>query len=206
MMTVHSPAALAPGLADPVFDAQRIFRRVMAAMARPGQRVAIDVAVAPPVAGFAAAGAIALALLDFETPVWLPGDDEGQALGAWLRFHCGCPIAGEPQSAAFAFARHASLLPLNRYCAGDAKYPETAATLVITCPALEAGLPVILTGPGVAAPTRIAPAGFSVEFWQSLAATRQCFQLGVDVVLADDAGIIALPRSTRISLSGTAEE
>ena len=81
---------LAPGFADPVLASQAAFRAIMDAMASPGSIVAVDgLAHAPRPLGRAAA-AVALTLLDYETPVWLdpllaPSPD----ITDWLRFHTG---------------------------------------------------------------------------------------------------------------------
>ena len=62
---------LVPGFSEPVLASQAVFRTVMEAMARPGQIAEIGVALAPPAPLGIAAAALALTLLDFETPVWL---------------------------------------------------------------------------------------------------------------------------------------
>ena len=71
MSAVPNDAPL-PGLTDPVGDAQRIFRRVLDALAHPGRIVTLDAPARRPagVLGRAAIGT-ALALLDFETAIWL---------------------------------------------------------------------------------------------------------------------------------------
>lgn len=206
MIAAQTLADLGPGFDDLALDAQRTFRRLMDAMAKPGHVVDIDVPVSPPVPGFEAAGAIALALLDFETPAWFSDDEDGHRLANWLRFHCGCPITADPAAAAFALARPHTARRIDHYNAGSAKYPETSTTLLIVCPALTGGLAVDLAGPGIADPLSIAPAGLSADFWDAVAADRARFQLGVDLVVTCGTQIIGLPRSTRISLSAAKGE
>ena len=198
MIAAQALADMAPGFADLALDAQRTFRRLMDSMAKPGRVTDLDVLVSPPVPGFEAAGAIALALLDFETPVWFPDDADGRRLANWVRFHCGCPVTTDPAAAAFALATPQNVPPVHPFNAGDAKYPERSTTLLIVCPALMGGTAIDLTGPGIAEPLSIAPTGLSAAFWGAVAEDRARFQLGVDLVLTCGTQIIGLPRSTRI--------
>src|SRR5258708_9751103 len=98
---------LAPAFTDPVRESQRVFRSVMDAMARPGMIVAIaGLAQAPQPLGLAAA-AVALTLIDYETPVWLdPALAQSPEVAAWLRFHTGALLADDPRQAAFGFLSH----------------------------------------------------------------------------------------------------
>ena len=57
--------------ADPVFDSQTAFRRIMRAMSAPGTVLACGEALAPPASLSPAAAAALLALADFETPLWV---------------------------------------------------------------------------------------------------------------------------------------
>lgn len=185
---------VAAGLADPVRDSQAVFRAVLDAMAAPGR--VVEVPGGHGQLEHHASGAFALALIDFETPVWLSERFAGWA--TWLRFHCGCPLTADPGTAAFAFAGSTDLPALSAFDAGDAKYPDRAATLVIDCPALTGGLPVTLAGPGIKDRAVIAPGGLGRAFWTDLGANRSQFQLGVDVVLTSGRSLLALPRATRL--------
>src|SRR4029079_14681902 len=91
------------GFADPVFNAQTVFRAIMDAMARPGSVQPLPVFARPPAPLSVTAGAIALALCDNDTPLWL--DPALQAPGAaksWRGFHTGAPLANTPADAHFA--------------------------------------------------------------------------------------------------------
>lgn len=190
---------LTPGFAQPVRDAQAVFRGVLDAMARPGTLITLH--GTDEIGGFGAAGAIALTLLDFETSVWLGGEHDS-SFANWLRFHCGCPLAPDAQSAGFVFLPAAGLLDLGAFNAGSEKYPDTAATLVITVPALTGGTLVSLEGPGIQDRVTIAPQRLGADFWNQAAANRARFQLGVDILFAAGDAIIGLPRSTRIIQEG----
>ncbi|TXN62799.1 phosphonate C-P lyase system protein PhnH, partial [Methylobacterium sp. WL6] len=82
--------ALARGFADPVHDAQGTFRTLMDALARPGRigRLASD--LYPPAPLTPELAAVALALTDADTPVWLDAPlAANPAVAAFLRFHTG---------------------------------------------------------------------------------------------------------------------
>jgi alpha-D-ribose 1-methylphosphonate 5-triphosphate synthase subunit PhnH len=192
-------STVSSGFADPVRDAQSVFRGVLDAMARPGKMVTID--HAGDLGGYGAAGAVALTLLDFETPVWL-GDAAGTGFANWLRFHCNCPLVAEAHAASFAFHPAAGLPDLIVFNAGSEKYPDASTTLVITVPMLTGGMPVALEGPGIIDKAMIAPQGLSPDFWTQAIDNRDRFQLGVDIIFTAGDAVIALPRSTRIIQKG----
>ena len=192
-------STLTPGFAQPVLDAQAAFRGVLDAMAQPGRLIIL--AGADRSGGFGAVGAIALTLLDYETPVWL-GADYDARFANWLRFHCSCPLVKDTQAASFAFLSGAELPDLAAFNAGNEKYPDTAATLVIAVPALVGGAAVSLEGPGINGRVVIAPQGLPSGFWAQAADNRAQFQMGVDILFAAGDAIIGLPRSTRIIQEG----
>ncbi len=192
-------ATLSPGFADPVRNAQSVFRGVLDAMARPGTLVTIGGVDA--LGGYGAAGAVALTLLDFDTPIWIGSGYDG-GFGNWLRFHCGCPLADEAKAASFAFLMAGELLHLGIFNAGSEKYPDTAATVVVLVPALTGGPVVEIAGPGIVGRATLAPQGLSPDFWAQASETRARFQLGIDIIFAAGDALVALPRSTRILQKG----
>ncbi|MEZ5667780.1 MAG: phosphonate C-P lyase system protein PhnH [Alphaproteobacteria bacterium] len=184
----------AAGFADPVFDAQRAFRALLQAMARPGCTVRPAPGLPAPAGLASAAYAVALTLCDADTPVWLQdGIATAQAVDS-LRFHCGCRIVDAPGGAAFAFGDR-SIPPLDRFATGDDRYPDRAATLVIALPALEGGPAVTLTGPGIDGETAIAPRGLPAWFWDAWARNHRLFPCGVDAMLVAGDALLGLPRS-----------
>lgn len=190
---------LAPGFADPVFDSQRAFRAAMNAMARPGTILRMDAAIDPPPATGTAFAAVALALLDHETPVWL--DPELAAMpgvAAWLRFHTGAPVVGEPADAAFALiARGDQVPPFERFATGTDAYPDRGATLLVQIEAFE-GPPITLAGPGIDGTREIAARPLPDDFAARLGANRALFPRGVDLILCAGDRLAALPRSVRV--------
>ena len=89
-------ATIQPGFADPVLESQSAFRALMRAMARPGRAEALPgLEHAPPPLSPVAA-AVALTLIDHDTPVWLDAPLAVQAVRAWLAFHTGAPVIEAP--------------------------------------------------------------------------------------------------------------
>jgi alpha-D-ribose 1-methylphosphonate 5-triphosphate synthase subunit PhnH len=190
--------ALEAGFADPVADAQTAFRALLDAMARPG-RLATFVAPAKAPTGFGiAAAAVALALADIDTPVWLspacaPAAD-------WVRFHCGTKIVANVAASRFAFATAADCPTLAELDAGSNEYPNRSSTLVLEVPHLAAPGPLVLRGPGIESTHTAEIAGLPPEFWSKRAMLHEIFPRGIDIVFVAGAAAIALPRTTRVEV------
>ncbi|TXM99524.1 phosphonate C-P lyase system protein PhnH [Methylobacterium sp. WL64] len=194
---------LAPGFADPVHDAQGTFRAVMDALARPGLPRRLDIRLAPPAPLTPELAAVALALTDADTPVWLdPGLAAAPEVAAYLRFHTGAPLTDDPARAAFALmCDPARCPPLDRFAQGTPAYPDTATTLVLALDRIAAGEGLRLTGPGIRGATRIALAPMPDGFVAQLVANRAGFPLGIDLILTAPGLVTGLPRSTAVTES-----
>jgi alpha-D-ribose 1-methylphosphonate 5-triphosphate synthase subunit PhnH len=179
---------LTPGFTDP-HAAQRCFRAILDAMSHPGRIVTLDIALDPPESLSPAAAACLLTLTDGMTRVAVP-----DSAAPWLIFHTGARMAA-PADADFTVAHHVpSLADLP---AGTDEAPEDGATLIIDLPALEAGHPVRLAGPGLegALSTTLPLDPIFIAQWrlQSERAPR-----GVDLILCAGHRLLALPRSITI--------
>ncbi len=195
MSAVPTDAPL-PGLTDPVGDAQRIFRRVLDALAHPGRIVTLDAPAEWP-AGRLGRGAIgtALALLDFETAIWL--DEAAAAIGPHLRFHCNCPLAASRDAAAFGLIGDpATLPPLDGFALGSDSYPDRSATLVIEVRTLDQHGALRLSGPGIEEQAQLGVTGLRSGFWQERAALAPLFPRGLDLILTCGDRLAAIPRTT----------
>ena len=126
------------GFADPVFDAQSVFRAVMDAMARPGDIRRVGALAAPPAPLSAMAAAVALTLCDHDTPLWLdPALAGSSAVRSWLAFHTGAPLIEERGEAAFALvADPTGLGSLAEFAQGSQEYPDRSTTLILQVDAL----------------------------------------------------------------------
>lgn len=192
---------LMAGLADPVLESQRIFRAALEALSRPGLIRRLAGAPPAPAPLNAAAAALLLALADYETPVWLDPAAAGPEIRAHLRFHCGCPLAADAATAAFALVADASAMPpLAAFAQGSDQYPDRSATVIVQVPALTGGPCLTLRGPGIREAAILAPAGLPADFPRWLADNHAGFPCGVDVILAAGDQVAALPRSTRVEV------
>ena len=193
-------AATAVGLAEPVLDAQAAFRAALEAISRPGRPVDIPVAADAPGAMPAAMAALALTLVDGDTPVWLDSRLAAVAVPAFLRFHCGCRLADAPAAARFALiAEPAAMPPLDAFAIGRDQFPEESATLIIEAEGLTADSgPLTLRGPGIRDSVRADIAGLAPAFWPQWAANVGLFPQGVDVLFTCGTRVLGLPRTTAV--------
>jgi alpha-D-ribose 1-methylphosphonate 5-triphosphate synthase subunit PhnH len=102
-----------PGFSSPVDDAQAVFRAVLTALSRPGLPVSITLPPFPHPAGEFSSGmlALALALADQDTPLWLDAAADTPELRRHLRFHCAASFTAEPEGASFAFISRPESMP-----------------------------------------------------------------------------------------------
>jgi alpha-D-ribose 1-methylphosphonate 5-triphosphate synthase subunit PhnH len=188
-------AALLPGFADPVLDAQATFRALLEAMSRPGRVLPLGDDLAPPAPLSPALGAVLLTLCDADTPVWTDAPEDARG---WIGFHCGCPFVAEPSRAAFVLPVGA-VPALDSLDPGTDEEPHRSATLILPVATLAEGDGWRLTGPGIAGEARLSVAGAPAGFAAAFAAQRARFPRGVDVLLAAPRAVACLPRSTRFS-------
>lgn len=188
---------LQPGFANPVFDSQAVFRTAMSATAYPGRLFSIDRSLMPPASMEPITAAFVLTLADLETPIWLQsGSPDGIA---WLRFHCGTPIAQDIRSARFALISDLGTMPdLIEFQSGDVENPDHSATLFVEVPSLTEGPATSWSGPGING--RIYPriAGLTREFWEQWALNRELYPQGIDVFFLSAASVIGLPRTISV--------
>ena len=197
-------AALPPAFADPVLDAQSVFRTAMNAMARPGRVLQLDCELAPPAPLSTGAAAIALALADYETPLWLDaGLAATEAVANWLRFHTGAPVVDDPARAVFALISDARALPdFSLFSSGEQDYPDRSATLIVQVESLSAGTALRVSGPGIETTQVLQAMPLPADFADRARANRALFPRGVDFLLAADKAVAALPRSIHVEREG----
>ena len=191
---------LLPGFADPVLDAQRVFRGVMEALARPGSLQPLADLPEVPAPLTPELAAIALALADADAPLWLDAPLAGApAVAEFLRFHTGAPIVKDPAEAAFALvADQARCPPHEGFAQGTPDYPDASTTLVLALPRQEGGKLLLLEGPGIEGCRSVTPP-LPEGFVARLKRNRKRFPLGLDHLLALPGAVMGLPRSTRVT-------
>jgi alpha-D-ribose 1-methylphosphonate 5-triphosphate synthase subunit PhnH len=191
--------AMPIGFADPVHDAQRIFRHLLTAFAHPGRIEHLSSIPAAPAPLLPTAAAICLALLDHDTPLWLDATADTPDIRNFLRFQCGCSIVTNPADCRFAVVTIADAMPaLSSFAVGDAAYPERSTTVILQVAALRPEGALTLRGPGIKDTTQLAVDGLPARFWLDWTANAELFPCGVDVVLSAPGEIAALPRTIKV--------
>ena len=187
------------GFADPVRDAQGVFRAVLDALSHPG--------VAQKLTGMsdgvgALKGELASTLLtlgDHDTAIWLSPVLDTVAVKGFVGFHSGAPVVSDVAKAVFAFVALGDALPDLATCnLGTQEYPDRSTTLVVEVPALSGGPMLVLRGPGIEYTQEFSPAGLPEDFVTQWGENREIFPRGVDLLLVAGGQVVGLPRTTRI--------
>jgi len=196
--------AIQGGFRSPVFDSQSVFRAVMDAMARPGSRRRVATLTAPPEPMSHLAGAVALALCDHDTPVWLDRHLSTPLVREWLGFHSGAAVTPIATEAHFAFAAAADdLVALESFAQGSQEYPDRSTTIVLQVDSFDTGVPLTLAGPGIERTATIASSPMPRHFIAQWRQNHARFPRGVDLILVSRDEIACLPRTTRIEAAQT---
>ncbi len=195
----HSADTLLPGFSNPVHDAQRSFRSVLDAMARPAHCRTLPEPAGIPDGWTPALTALALTLFDQDTPVWLDPAVASRQAEAYLRFHCGCPLTDRKDRAAFAvIADMENAPPLHAFPIGEPQYPERSVTLIYAIESLTGGTALRWQGPGIKGSIEAAPKGLPAGFIRQWADNHALYPSGVDVILTAGSQVMCLPRSISI--------
>ena len=198
---------LRPGFADPVGEAQSVFRSVLTALSRPGRVQPVIAHILPPKPLTPELAAICLALADPDAPLWLdPTLAREAAVAAFLRFHTGAPIVADPAKAAFALVRHAHHLgDPSAFGQGSQDYPDRSTTIVLAVDTLSDEGLYRVTGPGVKAANTFAASPLPEDFVATAAANHALFPRGVDWLLAGAGRVLGLPRSSVVTHAAARE-
>lgn len=204
-MTLHANLESGSGFANPVQSSQSVFRCVMNALARPGSVQTIPDTMNAPSLLMPATAAVALALFDHDTPIWL--DERLSAepeIAAWLRFQTGAPLTSSASQAAFALMHSGAALPhFENFALGTPEYPDRSTTLVVQVETLTEGPDLILIGPGIRGTATLRAGTLPSDFVASMYANRALFPRGVDLLLVCGDNLVALPRSALVAAKGT---
>jgi alpha-D-ribose 1-methylphosphonate 5-triphosphate synthase subunit PhnH len=190
---------LAPAFEDPALASQAVFRTVMEAMARPGlpRPLPSRLAVPPPLTPTAAA--VALTLLDYETPFWLDSALAAGEVAPWLTFHTGAPLTRDGARATFALVSDPAAMPsFDTFSSGSIEYPDRSTTQVVQVASFGHGEELDLCGPGIAGTRRFSAQPLPPDFRARLIANRDMFPRGLDLILVSQDAVAALPRSIRV--------
>jgi len=187
------------GFADPVHDAQSVFRAVLEALSRPGRLQTLEAcdglqAPAPLSRGLAA---LLLTLLDGETSLHLAGPLGSDAAWMAARFHTGVRMA--PRSDADFVAQRADEACWDGLRLGSDEAPQEGATLIVEATGFT-GVPLLLSGPGIEHAQRLGGCGLPAGFWQQRIAMQAQFPRGVDLLIVCGSQLVGVPRSTHVTL------
>src|SRR5262245_30038247 len=184
----------------PVLASQAAFRALMDAFARPGTVKPLTAAAAAPSPLSATAAAVALAMLDYETPVWLDAPlAQSPQLADWIRLHAGAPVTSDPRQAVFAFVADAVHAPaFDAFSLGTPEYPDRSTTLVLQVEGFGNGQRLLLSGPGIPDVRSFSAQPLPPDFQARFAANRALFPRGVDLILVSPDAVAALPRSVAL--------
>lgn len=197
-MTALDLGDIEPGLNDLVFDAQRVFRVVMNAMAHPGRVADLDSLPSPPAPLNRIASAISLSLLDFDTPVWLDTSTSSAAI-SYMRFHTGCLMVEHPETAQFVIITDpAAMPPLSRLQIGTNDRPDRSATVLLQVADLSENGGWRLSGPGIDGTQRLSIDVPGIDLRPIFQENQRLFPCGVDTILCARRRLTAIPRTTRI--------
>lgn len=190
-------ATLGAGFAAPVLDSQQVFRGALEALSRPGRLVEVMPALPDrPDELHASAAALALALLDQDTALWLSPRLRGA--GPYLRFHTGGALEIDAGAADFALLDCRELERLDLFKSGSDEYPDRSATLIVQVASMEEGSGFTFSGPGIRGEARVRIDGFGEKLLMQWARNRALFPRGVDLFFACGTRLCGVPRTTRI--------
>ena len=190
---------------DPIFDAQRHFRLLLAAMANPGKIEQLaHPKLAVPTGWHPVTACIALALLNADVQFWVAETE--QDFMAYLQLNTGSSWSNPEVADFLFFTSPPSVDFIQCIQTGTPAYPETGATLVVqvekmASSILEGGLQLLLQGPGVPGERPLFLETNSADFFQEIQAINTKFPLGVDLFLTDAKGnLAAIPRSNQFMI------
>lgn len=191
---------LLAGFNDTTLDSQRAFRAALDALSRPGRIVTMPDLLpdGAPQPLMPATAALALALFDYETPVWLDEAADTPAVRDWLRFHCGCPLVSDKAEARFALLA-GTAEALAGFDTGTDAYPDRSATLIRQVENLSDGPAYRLSGPGIAQEETLKINSLYADFESDWQKNAKLFPRGLDLFLVAGDRLAGLPRTVAIS-------
>ncbi len=200
-----------PLIAPPaaVHAAQRTFRTLLDAMARPGAvyQLALPPEETPEFA-------VCMALLDFEVTYFSATDgvrasERAEALERRIALEIGCQRSSLAEAAFIVSygALPAAAWPVLRR--GTLAYPDRGTTIIYVLDALgpatrdSESTSLALTGPGIESERYLTVGGLPASEFAQFAATNRDYPMGVDAILLDPRGRMAcIPRSSAITVKG----
>jgi alpha-D-ribose 1-methylphosphonate 5-triphosphate synthase subunit PhnH len=206
-----APSAAAVPVFDDVLAAQRTFRLLIDALARPGTVHMLPDRlpdVPPDLDPYVAL--VAFTLLDQEVRFAASGP-LAEPFAAYIVRRTGARAA-PPDEAAFLFASGDDpASPLAQLPVGSPEFPERGGTAVLAVEGLSAGdggngggdVVLTLSGPGIDGAARVLVRGLTPAVVETFVEQNREYPLGIDAFLVGlDGAVIGLPRTVRIGRDG----
>lgn len=192
-------AGMPRGFADPVHDAQAVFRATLEALSRPGrlQTLAACDGLQAPAPLSRGLTALLLTLLDGESSLHLGGALGSDAAWMYARFHTG--VQAVARDGADFVAQRADEARWEGLRLGRDEAPQEGATLIVEATTLS-GPGLVLRGPGVDGTQRMGGCGLPRAFWEERIAMQRHFPCGIDLLVVCGAQLLAVPRSTQLTM------
>jgi alpha-D-ribose 1-methylphosphonate 5-triphosphate synthase subunit PhnH len=198
---------------DEVFDAQRIYRIILEAMARPGKIGLLPSIELSPPDGFNQGSAlIGFTLLNADCNFCVLGPAVEEITPYLIRNTSSTPV--ELQKADFIFLPGSlDAVAISKAKKGTLSYPEEGASLVVDVEEImeqesssDLGAPrvtMVLKGPGVDSERQVNIRGLNPSILEKVLSQNQEFPLGIDIILTDKKGrLVCIPRSNRFLVGG----
>ncbi len=192
---------------DAVFDSQKHYRVLLNCTARPGTIGMLDDVSLDAAPGLShAAALVMLALFNSDVGFFI---HLGKAAAGFVRRETQAYAVPAPEAEFLLLEDGAGAIDAIKAAKiGSLEFPETGATVIIQVAsvspaALNNGLKLTLTGPGIETEATVFVAGMSSTLLEAVAARNREFPLGIDLILACDslsAGpcVLSLPRTTNV--------
>lgn len=191
-------AQVVPGLANPVYDSQGIFRLLLKGMSEPGLIARLDDVHQYPLQLNAASYAIALTLFDQGTAIYLAPSLQHNEVIDSLRFHNSINLLQSSSHADFVICNESDRPDLDQLNAGTEAYPDQSCTMIIQCDSFFKGIIYRASGPGIESSRKIRCSAFNGSLLHQREKLSSLFPLGIDFILTCGNEFFCIPRTTRL--------
>ena len=188
-----------------VFDSQKIFRKIMDSMARPGKiNNIVDLQLNPPSLLNRSSALIGFALLNSDVTFF--SENNRDEVNEYLKINTSSIPVSNVESADYVFISGNSVSEVIRNAKmGELEFPEDSATIIIDVDKIiksptDQSFEIILKGPGVKSEEVVYVKGITNELLEEIKIANSEYPLGIDIILSDtDGNIICIPRTNNFN-------
>ncbi|MFD2924012.1 phosphonate C-P lyase system protein PhnH [Halobacillus naozhouensis] len=190
---------------DQVHDLQKVYRKLLDSMSRPGKVCSLQEAlvdVDSKLSCYEATLLSLMTLLDGEVTFHILSEnhqDLSTKISEYTLAKCA-PVDEADYIIALRDSSEASIISAVKQCKnGDLIDPQASATWIIEGEPLSNHGELTLTGPGIKDSAQL-DVGFSPSFWQARQERTKEYPLGIDLILTDEHfQIVCVPRTTSVA-------